>query len=405
VAGGIGQHQLAGRVPAGSIIMRWVQKGLACLVSGSMLLAAAPNGYAAVPASSPVPPPGPAMPQVVTPTGQPAPAPSDQLDQLVAPIALYPDALVAQILAASVDPIEIVEANRWLQQNPGLHGPELAAAVNRQDWNSSVKALTQFPAVLANMDRNLSWTAALGDAESSQPQPVLAAVQVMRQRAQQAGNLRSTTQESVSTQGQTIVIQPADPDIVYVPEYDPWLVYGAPLAAYPYWDPYPGLYLDGPGYGFALGIGIGLFGGFAWGWSHWGADWHGGRLLHDHDAYAAHRPGFHGGFGHGYSGLGHGYSGFDHAGGFGGDAPHAPFAFHSDGLGGFGHAGPAFASPGRFGFGGGMHAGGFGGGMHAGGLGGGFHGGMHAGGLGGGFHGGMHAGGFGGGFHGGGGHR
>src|SRR5713226_2233489 len=177
------------------------------------------------------------MAGIAPPGTPPAPEQPQQLDQLVAPIALYPDALIAQILAASTYPAEIVETERWMQAHSSLKGDPLAQEVDKQPWDSSVKALTQFPAVLANMDKNLSWTSALGDAYENQPQDVLNAVQVMRQRAQQAGNLKSTAQETVATEGQTIVIQPASPDVVYVPEYDPWLVYGAPLVEYPGWVP------------------------------------------------------------------------------------------------------------------------------------------------------------------------
>ena len=152
----------------------------------------------------------------------------------MAPIALYPDTLVAQILAASTYPTEIVEADRWVQQHSELKGEQLAQAVDQQSWDPSVKAITQFPSVLANMDKNLSWASALGDAYVNQQQAVLDAVQTMRRRAQQAGNLKTTAQENVVTQGQTIVIQPADPEMVYVPAYDPWLVYGPPLVA---WTP------------------------------------------------------------------------------------------------------------------------------------------------------------------------
>src|SRR5438105_8193836 len=113
-------------------------------------------------------------------------------------------------------------------QNPGLEGDALAQAVDPQSWDPSVKALTQFPSVLAMMDKNLSWTSSLGDAYVNGQQNVLDAVQVMRQRAQQAGNLKSTQQQTVTTQGQTIVIEPTDPEVVYVPEYDPWVVYGDP---------------------------------------------------------------------------------------------------------------------------------------------------------------------------------
>lgn len=111
----------------------------------------------------------------------------------------------------------------------------------------------------------------------------------MRQRAKQAGNLQTTPQEKVSTKGETIVIQPSAPDVVYVPEYDPWLVYGAPLPIFPGWSPYPGLFLDGPGIGFGLGFGIGLFAGYGWGWHHWGYDWHhDGRVEYNHNTYISH---------------------------------------------------------------------------------------------------------------------
>src|ERR1700746_834193 len=162
------------------------------------------------------------------PTGQskeqsPAPAPQQspqELQQLVAPIALYPDALVAQILAAATYPTQIVEADRWMQRHTHLKGEELAKEVDKQDWDPSVKALAQFPSVLENMDKNLSWTSSLGEAYINNPQDVTDAVQQMRQQAQQAGNLKSTDQERVTTQGNTIIIEPANPEVVYVPAYD-----------------------------------------------------------------------------------------------------------------------------------------------------------------------------------------
>src|SRR5882724_1806230 len=202
----------------------------------------------------------PAAPE---PLSAPLPQQSTQeLEQLVAPIALYPDPLVAQILAAATHPTEIVEADRWLQQNPDLKAAALATAVDRQSWDSSVKALTQVPGLLGMMDKNLSWTSSLGAAYVNGQQPVLDAVQAMRQRAQQAGNLKSTQQESVTTDGNSIEIEPADPQLVYVPEYDPWVVYGDPLDYYPGWIDVPGFYYDGPGIWFGLGIGVGLYGGF-----------------------------------------------------------------------------------------------------------------------------------------------
>lgn len=209
----------------------------------------------------------------------------EQLQQLVAPIALYPDSLVAQILAASTFPEQVVVADRWVQANPDLTGDALAQAVDQQPWDPSVKALTAFPSVLGNMDKNLSWTSSLGDAYYNQQQDVMDAVQVMRQRAQDAGNLRSTPQQSVTTQDSTINIEPASPDVVYVPAYDPWLVYGGPIVAWPGWYPYPGIWYGGPYLYFGPGFGIGFFGGYGWGWGHWGFDWHNRYAIYNHNRY------------------------------------------------------------------------------------------------------------------------
>jgi uncharacterized membrane protein YgcG len=306
----------------------------------------------------------------------------EELDQLVAPIALFPDALVAQVLAASTNPAEIVEADRWLKQNSALKGEPLAQAVDQQSWDPSLKALTQFPAVLAMMDQNLSWTSALGAAYTNESQSVMAAVQTMRRRAQQAGNLQSTPQESVTDDGQAIVIDPVSPAVVYVPEYDPWLIYGTPLAIYPGWVGVPGVYFDGPGVYFGLGIGIGYFGGFGWGWHHWDTDWHHDRVWHDRQPYVSRSPTFRG-VDHGHDVFGHGDPG---RGGFDRPGPGAQRGIpgvRSGAFGGFSHGGlaDAYSARGQTSLGTGFH----GGGLHAGG----FHGG--------GFHGG--------GFHGGGGHR
>jgi hypothetical protein len=290
----------------------------------------------------------------------------EQLQQLVAPIALYPDALVAQILAAATYPDQVVEADRWLQKHTDLKGEQLGKEVDKQPWDPSVKALVEFPSVLANMDKNLSWTSSLGDAYVNQQQDVMNAVQVMRDRAEKAGNLKSTSQEKVSKQGQTIVIEPADPEVVYVPEYDPWLVYGEPIGIWPGWYWYPGLFFDGPGIAFGLGFGIGFFGGFGWGWGNWGYDWHHHGIIFNHGNYISHSRvfvnrnsfnragGSHGGFagGRGFGGS---------RGGFGGT--------RSSAFSGFDHGGIArgFSFRGQSSFGGGFHGGGFGGG--------GFHGG------------------------------
>jgi hypothetical protein len=314
-----------------------------------------------------------------------------QLQQLVAPIALYPDALVAQILAASTYPTQIVEAERWMQSHSDLKGDKLAKEVDKQNWDPSVKAMTQFPSVLENMDKNLSWTSSLGEAYVSQPQDVSDAVQTMRQDARKAGHLNSNEQEKVTTQGNTIVIAPANPQVVYVPAYDPWLVYGAPIVAYPGWYPVPGIFWGGVGLSFGIGFGIGFFGGFGWGWGHWGYDWHGRRAFFDHHEWVSHSRDFghegfhHGDFGRGHGDFGHGgfdhgnvghggfdhgnagHGGFDRGGGFHGSSNfHAQAGTHSGAFSGFDHGGNArgFSSRGRSSFGGG---GGFHGGGHAGG--------------------------------------
>jgi uncharacterized membrane protein YgcG len=209
----------------------------------------------------------------------------EQLQQLVAPIALYPDSLVAQILAASTFPDQVVEADRWVQAHADLKGEDLAKAVDQQPWDPSVKALTAFPSVLGNMDKNLSWTSSLGDAYYNQQQDVMDAIQVMRQKAEQAGNLKSTPQQTVTTQDSTVVIEPANPEIVYVPAYDPWVVYGYPITPWPYWYPYPGIWFGGPYLSFGFGFGIGFFAGFGWGWGHWGFDWHNHYAIYNHARY------------------------------------------------------------------------------------------------------------------------
>jgi hypothetical protein len=300
---------------------------------------------------------------------------AQELQQLVAPIALYPDALVAQVLAASTFPDEIVEADRWMHSHSNLKGEDLAKEVNKQHWDPSVKALTQFPSVLENMDKNLSWTSSLGDAYANQPQDVTDAVQTMRQEARKAGHLNSSEQENVTTQGSTIIIQPANPQVVYVPAYDPWLVYGAPIVAYPGWYPVPGIFFAGPTISFGIGFGIGFFGGFGWGWDHWGYDWHRRSVIYNHNVYVSHsrtivnRNNFnHANFNHGNAFHGtravsrrsstHGFS-----------TSHAQRGTRSSAFSGFDHGGTVrgFSSRGRSSFGGGFGGGGFhGGGGHGG---------------------------------------
>jgi hypothetical protein len=212
------------------------------------------------------------------------------MQQLVAPIALYPDALVAQILAASAYPTQIVEAQRFLQENPNLKDKDLGDAVNQQDWDPSVKALTQFPSVLANLDKNLSWTSELGDANLNQQADVMQAVQFMRRKAQEAGNLKTTPQQTVTDQGDDVDIQPANPQVVYVPEYDPELIYGYPVGIWPGFYPWWGV--GGPYLSFGVGFGIGPFFGYGWGWPAWGFNWGGGFLRYGGGPYAFHSHAF-----------------------------------------------------------------------------------------------------------------
>jgi hypothetical protein len=215
-----------------------------------------------------------------------------QLQRLVAPIALYPDELVGQILAAATYPDEIVQADRWMQANPAVTGEQLGREVDAQPWDDSVKGLTEFPSVLANMDRNLSWTSSLGDAYINQEQEVMSAVQALRQRAQKAGNLQTTSQQKVTQDGSTIVVAAADPQIVYVPQYDPWLAYGAPFVAWPGWYWEPGLFVRGPGITFGLGFRPGFSGGFGWGFGHWHTDWHHHNIIFNHNRYVSHSRAF-----------------------------------------------------------------------------------------------------------------
>jgi hypothetical protein len=310
--------------------------------------------------------------QSPTPPAQQSPQESPQeLQQLVAPIALYPDALVAQILAASTYPTEIVEADRWMQSHTDLKGEKLAKQVDKQPWDPSVKALAQFPSVLENLDKNLSWTSSLGDAYANDPQGVTDAVQTMRQQARKAGNLNSNEQENVTDQDGTIDIAPANPDVVYVPAYDPWLAYGAPIVAYPGWYPVPGIFWGGVGLSFGIGFGVGFFGGFGWGWGHWGYDWRGRRAMYDHHAFVSHSRTFdRGGFNH--ASFGHGS--FSHANAFhdagggagfrGSSAPHFQPGTRSGAFSGFDHGGNArgFSSRGQSSFAGGSHGGFHGGG-------------------------------------------
>jgi uncharacterized membrane protein YgcG len=195
---------------------------------------------------------------------------------LVAPIALYPDALVAQVLMASTYPLEVVEAARWVKANPDMESDALEDAMQKQSWDPSVKSLTAFPQVLAMMSDKLTWTNQLGDAFLSDQKSVMNSIQALRQKAKAEGNLETNAQQKVTvedqpsgSQSQTIIIQPANPQVVYVPTYNPTVVYG--VWAYPMYPPY---YWYPPSYAYthsAISFGIGLTVGAAmWG----GCNWH-----------------------------------------------------------------------------------------------------------------------------------
>ena len=246
------------------------------------------------------------------------PPTADQLSQMVAPIALFPDKLVGQVLAGATYPEQISAANQWLAQNPSLKGDALQSAEAGQPWDVSVKALTTFPSVLNQMAGNIQWTTALGEAYVNDPNDVMNAIQAMRLRAQQAGTLKNSPHLRVSTveraappadyierspaepmvyagppviqvPPQTIVIEPAEPDVVYVPRYDPAVVYGAPLPLYrAYREPaYTGESLVTTG---VISFGVGVLVGAAvshhhdWGWNAWDVNW------------GAPRPGYGGGW-------------------------------------------------------------------------------------------------------------
>jgi hypothetical protein len=214
----------------------------------------------------------------------------ENLQQLVAPIALYPDEVVAEVLAAATYPTQIDDAAHWLQQSASLTGDALATAVDQMGWDDSVKALTEFPMILANMDQNLSWASALGDAYYNQPNDVMDAVQALRRRAMAAGTLQSNSQITVSTVNGTIVIEPATNDTVYVPEYDAWSMYGAPINPWPEFVLAPGL-TAGARIHWNVGIRIGgVWGRMNWGLRNWGTDWSHRHVVLRRDAYVSHSP-------------------------------------------------------------------------------------------------------------------
>ena len=195
----------------------------------------------------------------------------EELDQVLAPIALYPDSLVSQILMAATYPLEIVQADRWAKQNASLKGDALAKALEAQDWDPSVKSLVNFPQVLTMMSEKLDWTQKLGDAFLEDQKPVLDTIQSLRAKAQASGNLKTTKEQTVIVEEKIIKIEPANPQVIYVPTYNPTVVYGAwPYPAYPPYAYYPPGYVAGSAFWFAAGVGLGMAWGYAWGNCNWG---------------------------------------------------------------------------------------------------------------------------------------
>ncbi len=219
--------------------------------------------------------------QAAPSTGEATKIPNDQLDSLVAPVALYPDPLLAQTLAASTYPLELIQLQQWLAKNSGLKDKALADAVAKQPWDPSIQAMAALPDLVKRLADDIQWTTDLGNAFLAQENDVMDAVQRMRKKAQETGNLKSTEQQKVETKvienKSFIVVEQANPQVVYVPSYDPVVVYGPPIY------PYPPIYYPPAGYyaaGMAISFGVGLAMGAAWGggWG-WGAGWGGNNNI------------------------------------------------------------------------------------------------------------------------------
>jgi Protein of unknown function (DUF3300) len=207
-----------------------------------------------------------------------AQVPPDQLDSLVAPIALYPDPLLSQVLVASTYPLEIVQLQQWLEKNKTLKDKALTDAVEKQDWDASIQALAPLPDVAKYLADNIKWTTDLGNAFLAQQNDVMDAVQRMRKKAKDSGNLKSSEQQKVETKvvenKQVIIVEQASPQVVYVPSYNPTVVYGAPVYPYPPISyPPPGYYAAGMAISFGVGIAMGAAFSGGWGWnSGWGGN-------------------------------------------------------------------------------------------------------------------------------------
>ena len=223
-----------------------------------------------------------APPLVMSQQGSAAPVfKQEELDQILAPIALYPDSLVSQVLIASTYPLEIVQAERFAKQNPSLKGDPLTKALESQSWDPSVKSLVNFPQVLTMMNEKLDWTQKLGDAFLEQQKAVMDTIQSLREKAQAAGNLKTTSEQKVIVEQQIIRIEPANPQVIYVPAYNPTVVYGAwPYPAYPpyYYYP-PGYTAARSAFWFASGVALGAAWGYAWG----SPNWRGGSVNYNYN--------------------------------------------------------------------------------------------------------------------------
>ncbi len=234
---------------------------VAALVPGSTALAA--NQAQQAPASS---------------DSQAAKLPPEQLDSLVAPIALYPDPMLSQTLVASTYPLEVIQLQQWLAQNKGMNEKQLADAVKKQDWDPSIQGLAALPEVVKLLSENIKWTTDLGNAFLAQQNDVMDAVQRMRKKAQDAGNLKSSEQQKVEVKTveskQVIVVEQANPQVVYVPSYNPTVVYGAPVYAYPpIAYPPPGYYAAGMAISFGVGVAMGAMWSGGWGYNcGWGGN-------------------------------------------------------------------------------------------------------------------------------------
>lgn len=253
------------RASATKFIVKLTQKGTSLLCTAALLL----PGHGILPA----------QPQEAGGSNQEAPKKSspDQLDSLVAPIALYPDPMLAQVLAASTYPLEIVQLQQWLEKNKNLKDKELTDAVSKQPWDPSIQAMASLPDIVKRLANDIQWTTDLGNAFLAKQSDVMDAVQRMRKKAKDTGNLKSNEQQKIETKvvesKSVIVVEQSNPQVVYVPSYNPTVVYGPP--AYPY----PPIHYPPPGYyaaGMAISFGVGVAMGAAWGggWG-WGCGWGG----------------------------------------------------------------------------------------------------------------------------------